>query len=232
MKVKKKDRPLVFLTALTALVAVLLYFLYPQIIGYTDKSINQENSRYSIKVNYPAFQNQKINDNIIASIDKAMAEIKAEPPKPKDYPVDYKNTLVITYDRPYVTDRVISLYFEFFTYTGGAHPNTKIVTKNFNAKTGKMLTLADLCSTDKATLNKIKANIKGQFKNLLSEENPTARSQFTSWYSSGVDANKLETFTVNSNSITFYFQQYEVAPYASGPQKASLPLQNNRLIIQ
>jgi len=233
--VGKKQLP-VFIGVIIILIAAAIIF-YPQIVSvlspsYQNQTFSDVTTVHSIKIDYPVFSNPKINGDINATVEKAIKEIKAVQPKPKDYPVDYKNELVVTYEKPFISNRYISVYFEFMTYTGGAHPNTTVITKNYEAVTGRQLRLSDFCSTDPKSIVQIKKDIQQMLeKKLISGDEPDLKDQLK-WIATGVKENDLSAFTFDASSITFYFQQYEVASYADGPQTVTFPLRNNRLAVK
>jgi len=60
----------------------------------------------------------------------------------------YKNTLDVIFD-PYLTsNNIVSIRFIDAVYTGGAHGNQQIVTKNFDLKTGREIQLKHLFKND------------------------------------------------------------------------------------
>ena len=216
----KKGLGFEFWIALIAAIAlVVMFYLISQHHRYLNQTIKEETSVYSIKVDYPSFTNSVINSQIEALVNQAVLDIKSYPPRPKDYPVEYKNELAVAYERPYVSKKYVSIYFEFMTYTGTAHPNTKIVTLNFEAKTGKRITLGDITATSEAKIIAIKQELRRQ---LLARLNYTSKEDLK-WLDEGIKQNQLDTFTLDGKGINYYFQQYEVACYADGPQKVFIP---------
>ncbi|MFH1347933.1 MAG: DUF4163 domain-containing protein [Candidatus Margulisiibacteriota bacterium] len=215
MKKRSKKDPYVLIAIITAvallcLLALALVFLYE----YKDKEIIEETNTSKIKINYPALKNKKINKDIENFINKNIHNFKKLAPPPPDDPRHYKNELYITYDRPFITRKYASMVFYVMTYDGGAHPTTAVVTMNYNAQTGKELRLADIYSGDKT---KIREMIIGRLMKQV--DHPDKE-----WITRGVNQDDLETFTFRFTNITFYFGQYQVAPYAQGIQKVKFKL--------
>jgi len=182
--------------------------------GFNNKEIVIETKILKVKVDYPNLKDPKINNDIKVFINQNISSArKLTPPSVSD-PRNYKNELLITYDRPFVSKKYISLVFYVLTYSGGAHPLTAVVCKNYNAQNGKPLKLTDVCSMDKDRLRKLIIA-----KLLKKIDHPIEK-----WISEGVNENDLENFSLGQDSITFHFGQYEVAPYAQGIQKATFKL--------
>ena len=101
------------------------------------------------------------------------------------------------------------------TFTGGAHPLTTVVTKNYDAKTGKLLQLANLGLTQPKALSEIKAKVIAALMKKIDHAD-------ANWIKEGVTTKNLENFGLGPDSITFYFSPYAVAPYAAGIQKVKI----------
>ena len=203
-----------FPISITATLILFLIIVLPLFSEYKNKNLSKETNIYQLKVNYPAKINAKVDHAIQAFINKQIRVFKRLPAPSPDDPRNYKNLLDITYDKPFITEKIVSLVFYVETYDGGAHPVTAVYTMNFNAKTGQKLKLADVAKLDK---DLIKSMIVRQLMNTLAEPDQL-------WVSKGVTQSNLEQFTIHYNNITFYFGQYEVAPYAQGIQKVRFKL--------
>ncbi|MFH1684429.1 MAG: DUF3298 and DUF4163 domain-containing protein [Candidatus Margulisiibacteriota bacterium] len=206
----KKRSAIITAAALLCLLALAFVFLYE----YKDKEIIEETNTSKTKINYPALKNKMINKDIEKFINRNISDFRKLALPPANDPRHYKNELYITYDKPFITRKYASIVFYVMTYDGGAHPTTAVITKNYNAQTGKELRLADICPGDKT---KIREMIIGR---LMKQVNRPDKE----WITRGVNQDDLETFAFRFTDITFYFGQYQVAPYAQGIQKVKFKL--------
>lgn len=198
-----------------ASILVLAFLIYPE---YRNQNLLLDSDNLVIDVKYPLIGQTAIDKDIKAFIDENIRKVRQLPPPPADDPRNWKNELYITYNKPYINPQYVSIVFYVMVYSGGAHPNTIVVTKNYDHQTGKPLNLADIVPASKQQLRSM---IKARLYASLDRPN-------VNWVRQGVDQNDLETFGFNLFSITFYFSQYEVAPYAAGIQKVSFRLKNLR----
>lgn len=113
---------------------------------------------------------------------------------------------------------VLSARGEWNSYAGGAHPNYGTGGYNYDSQTGKELLLSDVV-TDVSAIPEIVSEILiarnpmepfGDLKGTLSEYK---EEQFA--------------WTIDYQSITFYFSPYEIAAYASGLLTATIFFDEN-----
>lgn len=134
------------------------------------------------------------------------------------YPVRVFEALVV-YKMTYTKACIISLYFDQYEFTGGAHGNTLRTSQTWNLQTGKMIKLSELFDC----LYNYRAYI---IRNVIEqiEKNPDI-------YFEDYENLVKETFNPNSfyctpKGLVVYFQQYDIAPYASGIREFLLPYNN------
>ena len=112
--------------------------------------------------------------------------------------------------------RFLSLYIDYYNYTGGAHGFTERRPYNIDLSTGQDLALNDIfapgydyCSIINDFINKqIKANPENFFEGDMGFM--------------GID--KQQSFYIKDGHLVIYFGLYEIAPYAVGIQEFKLPL--------
>lgn len=113
-----------------------------------------------------------------------------------------------------------------FQYTGGAHPNTYAKYLNFDAKTGKKLTAdevfakngeAKICSL---ILQKLieDVNKKMETDTITSVERLQSVGILLD-----TDIYIPENFLLGKDGVTFYYNHYEIAPYAAGDFSLTVP---------
>ncbi len=97
-------------------------------------------------------------------------------------------------------------------YEGGAHGINQLITFNFDMKTGKLVTLADVFAPGYET------QLKGiLLKALKSKTGLGSMNELKdAGYLYSMDMFPSENFILNDETITFVYNPYEIAPYALG----------------
>ena len=109
---------------------------------------------------------------------------------------------------------LLSILFDVSIYTGGAHPNTVHIPLNFDLNTGQALTYDDIFKPGADPVNTLAA--------IASEElTRTNRLMFPDGAEPKPENYQVWNFDFNGLLITF--DQYQVMPYASGPQTVAIP---------
>lgn len=117
----------------------------------------------------------------------------------------------------YQKNNIISLYFDDYTYTGGAHGSTIRSSQNWNMQLDKQFSLNALFPHNPYFLLPILKNINAQIEEQIANGNDV--------YFDGYCNLVLETFNPNSfyliqnldtYHIVIFFQQYDIAPYSTG----------------
>ena len=110
-----------------------------------------------------------------------------------------------------VDEQIISIFFEYSEFSGGAHPNFAVFSANYDCKTGQPMQLTDLLAEGhsvlelaalvNATLEPDKALLYDDYEALVSIS--FTSSAFPCWY-------------LSEDGLCFAFAPYSIAPYASG----------------
>jgi hypothetical protein len=106
---------------------------------------------------------------------------------------------------------ILAVSLSNYSFTGGAHPNTTMTLLNFDIKTGKTLQLKDFIR-DEAKLKKLVEAKFRQERDLNPRENLNEAGFF--WEGAFV---LPDSFALQNDGILFYYNTYDVAPYAQGP---------------
>lgn len=118
-----------------------------------------------------------------------------------------------------VTKSVLATSISHSMYTGGAHPNGFTGFYNLDAKSGKLLKLEDFC-TDVAELTR---RAEQHFIRQQELEQPVDYEAQGFWFQD--NRFHLNTnFYVENGQLAFWFNQYEIAPYAMGVIVVEIPL--------
>lgn len=111
---------------------------------------------------------------------------------------------------------VLSLYFERYEFTGGAHGNTTRRSQTWNLQGCRRLTLAELfpAGFDYHTFlfEEIFCQIQGEPDIYFEDYRKLVVSTF-----------EEESFYCTPRGLVIYFQQYDIAPYASGIREFFIP---------
>ena len=115
----------------------------------------------------------------------------------------------------------VSLTFELWTYTGGAHGNLDIITLNYSLLTGRRLELVDLFDDPDEALRLMSV---WAFQ-VLSRRLPLIGESALQMLKDGTspDAQNFSSLTLTPEGIVIQFQPYQVAPWSAGAQAVEMP---------
>ena len=123
------------------------------------------------------------------------------------------------YEVTYLFSCIISLYFDRYEFTGGAHGNTVRSSQTWNLKNCSLIALRQLvtCSPDYKAyiLADVYAQIQNEPELYFENYNELINKTF----------NPRNFFCV-PGGIVIYYQQYDIAPYSSGIREFLLPYTN------
>ncbi len=173
--------------------------------------ITDSTATYTIDARYPQFGISAVDAKIKAVVDKAVAEFKTYPANPPDSAVQ-QNEFTSSFSDVYVGEDVVSVALVISEYTGGAHPNTVIIGVNVNRASGQELTLTDALALIGKSLEEVATQSLAELKATLGEDVIFADG-------AAPKPENYGTFLVSKDRVTFVFNNYQVAPYASGQQK-------------
>jgi peptidoglycan-N-acetylglucosamine deacetylase len=129
-------------------------------------------------------------------------------------------SLGIDYEEFQYSDNIISYNFSVYTYTGGAHGNINYQTYTFDLENGTEVTYEDLFQADVNELAVISPIVQQALNEHLGEMTDAQ------WIEDGTGENpdNYQNFILTDGALIFYFDPYQVAAYAAGPQMVSIPL--------
>lgn len=178
------------------------------IVSGSVKKIKQKSGDTTISIRYPVSRHKTIDTVIRQLINNEISAFKSAIPSPKPNP-DWQYELTIDFKK-YQKGNIKSYVFTVFSFTGGAHPMTRTITRTFDLKSGRQLVLSDLFD-EKKLLPIIR-------KDLETRDLPDKK-----WIFQG-SAN-LAKFALTQNDLLIYYDPYEVGPYVNGPQIVKIPLE-------
>lgn len=138
-----------------------------------------------------------------------LAEIGNAPLRPFELASDYQIGLN--------SENLLSLYIDYYQYTGGAHGITVRIPYNFDLNSGKQLALKDLFSSRFDYAQVLNREINQQIK--AHPENYYDNLGF-------VEIREDQEYYLQDGNLIIYYGQYEIAPYAAGIPQFKIPLQS------
>jgi len=128
--------------------------------------------------------------------------------------------MYITNETYKFSDDIQTVVFDVSFYTGGAHPNHGYQTFTFDVKKGTELTLKDVFLNGNVPLDMISKTAYANLKKTLGDmEDDTMLEAGTTTST----PDNYKNWALTPTSIIFFFDPYQVAPYAAGPQKVEIP---------
>lgn len=128
------------------------------------------------------------------------------------------------------SSNLISLHFNEFSFTGGAHPMQIDIFQSFEESSGNKIVLSDL-TYDDHLFQQLTELAEEQFRftyELLENEN----LDDAGFYFLDGTFNLPENFAFTEFGILFYYNVYEVAPYATRPIAIELPYRDLKNIVR
>jgi len=215
-----------------------LFQISEKIIDFSEES-KQDN--YKISYKYPEFSGikneaaqNKINESIknsayfYADKFKSDAKINCDFSGLGEYAPSWMCEFDVAFNDYKITaNEILSVQMEYYQFTGGAHGNTNYVITNYDIKTGEKIDWRQIFLMNSDFFQKIsELSFKNLKEKLTTGETPLSNDE---WIKEGTAPNE-ENYNTNvgftENGLLIIFQQYQVAPYAAGPQEVIIPYQN------
>ncbi|MEI7512221.1 MAG: DUF3298 domain-containing protein [Candidatus Uhrbacteria bacterium] len=136
-------------------------------------------------------------------------------------------------------DQIISFLIDSYDFEGGAHGMPGIYGVNINLESGTSLALGDIIKRDslKPFMQKIEKQLLAEYTDALFEEPLTEFKKFIADKKPATEA-ELVTFAGHNNfyltnsSIVFYWNVYEISPYAAGQLTVEVPFSEIRDMLR
>ena len=185
---------------------VLTYKIEYAQITETEYEIGKRNFNYYNKLKALELQQYIIN-NLFKEA-KALYDYNSS----NGYPImEYE--IILEYNVTYNKDNIVSIYYDQYEFTGGAHGNTIRTSQNWNLSAGKMLPLSYFFPNNPYYVIDILREINKQIKEQI--QNGT-NYYFDNYCELVLETFNLENYYLIEKGIAIFFQQYDIAPYSSG----------------
>lgn len=188
------------------------------------------NDKPGVTIYYPAFGLDAV-DADIASFALGLANSFIDQPDQENDPGQGGNTeddgsgrasieMTGFYELNRPSEKIASLTFSLYSYTGGAHGNLEIVCLNYDLANASRLALADLFASPEKALEIMsglaRKRLAAQLGNEAEEEMLETGTMPT--------AENFACLTLTSAGVQVEFPPYQVAPWFAGPQKVMITL--------
>lgn len=121
----------------------------------------------------------------------------------------------------------LSLYTDFYEYTGGAHGITNRKSETWNLVERKKANLKDFFA-----MNHVKEFIIGYIINQIQKEIKSGDNPYFEDYKRLVAENfNQDNFYLSKEGLVLYYGHYEIAPYASGIRTFTIPYTTEGVIV-
>ena len=118
----------------------------------------------------------------------------------------------------YQTDRLVGVTGDYYSYTGGAHPNTVLMAWNFDLETGAFFVPEQLAGDGEAFSKAVSEEIVRQIGETAAEYDLTAAEMFWENYEEIATGWSSYAVSFDETGMSVGFSPYELAAYAAGPQ--------------
>ncbi|MFC5452219.1 PdaC/SigV domain-containing protein [Paenibacillus aestuarii] len=189
----------------------------------TNVTVNDQQAD-GITIQYPQIEgwanaeaSAKINEFLKAEVAKYQAAANDLLKETKSYVTpdmpELRFSFDVNYTVTYNQQNKLSLHFDTYQYTGGAHGMYDMASHTFDLSTGEELTLKQAALNDPNYKSIINDEIQKQIK----ERDYTLLTPF-------VTINDDQRFYLKDNDIVVYFSLYEYTPYALGIPEFHIPV--------
>lgn len=129
------------------------------------------------------------------------------------------------YSITYESSNLICFLRKYYSYSGGAHGNTAVSGDIFRLDSGRHLGIADFFTVDAKTYK------ERLFSSILKQADATSDLLFEDYRTKLAECFDPDNFYLSKDGFVFYFQPYEIGPYASGVIEFNIPFDNVKDIM-
>ncbi len=196
--------------------------------------VQEDTPAYTIDITYPAFPqelhgaskaNEAIKNNLDLRLEQFKKEAKESFEAPTDLPASVKSTMGGSPTTEYETDRYISLYFGGNWYMrGAAHGMNTIDTYVFDKKLEKVVDITDMFTPGSGYLQFLSTYARQDLE-AQSKKGDLGLTYNENMLKEGTEGT-FDNFRLalpTKDGLVIYFTEYQVAPYAAGPQQVVIP---------
>jgi hypothetical protein len=131
-----------------------------------------------------------------------------------------QSTIELDFDLRFLNDKFISILVSGSNYLGGAHPNGVYFSINYDLLNNKPLLISDLFNPDSGYLNVLSEASASELVETIGADIP---EDFIIDGTAPI-ADNFKVFNLTDTALVITFPEYQVAPYAFGPQTVVLEM--------
>ena len=201
-----------------ALFCALLLATPPALAGdIVDKEIALSDKNTTVSVHYPVLGIDTIDADLLEWAQQTAEAFMSEVAEMEhEHPYELKATYRIVR-----SPKTVSVVWNVWNFTGGAHGNLDIVTFVYDTGTKQPVELHDLFSDEQSVLNLL-SNLS---HTKLAETLGTMADAEMIKSGTSPDLDNFACVVPTPEGVRVYFQPYQVAPWAAGPQEVNIALQ-------
>lgn len=152
-----------------------------------------------------------------------MAMVEYEYSKTNNFPIRQFEALV-DYKVTYNENCTLSLYFDQYEYTGGAHGLTIRYSDTWDLLKSRRMDINELFGVDLNYQDFIYQEIIKEIEDKIGSDE---YMYFDDYHKLVKDNFKPNNFYLDKEGVVIYYQAYDIAPYASGIPTFTLPYRNS-----
>ncbi len=189
----------------------------------SERTITENEDGWLINATYPVSSNVTISSSVEDTVRKIITDFKEN-----DFGIvledGFQSTLGINYS---VTEsqKTVSYVFSIYSYSGGAHGVTSMVTRVYDIETGEQLRLRDIFVPEFFT------NLREELRAKLTEKLGDNSTKNAIEGGTALE-DYIENFYLTDTAIGFVFSSYAVGPYAIGTVDVQIPFTELGSIIK
>lgn len=193
--------------------------VYP---GLNIKKKTKETELYTLSVSQPYTDNEQINNSINNWIDKQKKEFTSGIKESKEMLEEngLRAHLNIQVETQKIADKLYTLEFNAYQITGGANGMTKLKPFVIDLNQNKQLSLDDVFQLDEEAITGLQELIRDE----LYSNQEISPYLFDEMVQKALDDYNKWKWSVTRDSVTFYFDEYEIAAGAAGSIKAEVSM--------
>lgn len=200
----------------------------PTAITISSRAVKNDSDYMSVDLNIPVINglaDQEIQSALNTRFEKDAMDLQDKLKAEIDSYVKYNQEngfpirpyeLMTKYQECYQNTALLSLYVDYYQFTGGAHGATDRRPYNIDLKTGQDVALKDLFQSGYDYKTVINSKINEQIA-----------AQPDIYFSGDMGFKGItddQRYYIQDGFLVVYFSQYEIAPYASGIPEFKIPL--------
>src|SRR5690625_2180312 len=191
--------------------------------GLDLRTETEETEKYTISISIPSTESEIINESIQAWIEQQKRSyMEAVNENEEILKEGFIAHLNIQLDTQKYTDAIYTLLMTSYNFPGGANGEQSIKPFTVDVKNHQILQLSDILDLDnEETINSLQTLIKEE----IVKNNETSIYIFEDILEESLKEMDSIKWSIHKNSLTIYFDEYEIAAGAAGIIKIEIPME-------